>query len=100
MRREFKNYYGLKRYLTFVAQNNKHNINFDNYNGLEMIYNYLHQHEDKVSYNFKNKTLSWASADPSIATVSSDGKITGVKPGNTTITVSTTDGSISADSVL
>lgn len=41
----------------------------------------------------KNKTLSWASADPSIATVSSDGKITGVKPGNTTITVSTTDGS-------
>ena len=40
----------------------------------------------------KNKTLSWSSADPSIATVS-DGKITGVKPGNTTITVSTTDGS-------
>ena len=52
MRREFKNYYGLKRYLTVVAQNNKHNINFDNYNGLEMIYNYLHQHKDKISYNF------------------------------------------------
>ena len=41
----------------------------------------------------KNKTLSWSSADPSIASVSSEGKITGVKPGNTTITVSTTDGS-------
>ena len=52
MRREFKNYYGLKRYLTVVAQNNNHNINFDNYNGLEMIYNYLHQHKDKISYNF------------------------------------------------
>lgn len=41
----------------------------------------------------KNKTLSWSSADPSIASVSSEGKVTGVKPGNTTITVSTTDGS-------
>lgn len=41
----------------------------------------------------KNKTLSWTSADSSIASVSSEGKITGVKPGNTTITVSTTDGS-------
>lgn len=41
----------------------------------------------------KNKTLSWASADPSIASVSTEGKVTGVKPGNTTITVSTTDGS-------
>ena len=41
----------------------------------------------------KNKTLSWSSADPSIASVSTEGKVTGVKPGNTTITVSTTDGS-------
>ena len=40
----------------------------------------------------KNKTLSWTSADSSIASVSSEGKITGVKPGTTTITVSTTDG--------
>ena len=52
MRREFKNYYGLKRYLTVVAQNNNHDINFDNYGGFEMIYNYLHQYEDKISYNF------------------------------------------------
>lgn len=41
----------------------------------------------------KNKTLSWTSADSSIASVSSEGKITGVKPGTTTVTVSTTDGS-------
>ena len=27
-------------------------INFDNYGGFEMIYNYLHQYEDKISYNF------------------------------------------------
>lgn len=41
----------------------------------------------------KNKTLSWISSDSSIASVSPEGKITGVKPGTATITVSTTDGS-------
>ena len=52
MRREFNNYYGLKRYLTVVAQNNNHNINFDTYDGLKTIYDYLHLHKDKISYNF------------------------------------------------
>lgn len=41
----------------------------------------------------KNKTLSWTPKDPSIASATADGKITGIKPGETTITVSTTDGS-------
>lgn len=41
----------------------------------------------------KNKTISWVSDKPSIASVTSDGKITGVKPGTTTITAWTTDGS-------
>ena len=41
----------------------------------------------------KNKTISWSSANSSIASVSSGGKITGIKPGTTTITASTTDGS-------
>lgn len=41
----------------------------------------------------KNKTISWSSANSSIASVSSEGKITGVRPGSTTITASTTDGS-------
>lgn len=41
----------------------------------------------------KNKTISWSSANSSIASVSSEGKITGIKPGTTTITASTTDGS-------
>lgn len=52
MRNKFKNYYGLKRYLSVVAKNNNHDINFDNYSGLESIYNYLNLHHDKVSYNF------------------------------------------------
>lgn len=41
----------------------------------------------------KNKTISWSSANSFIASVSSEGKITGIKPGTTTITASTTDGS-------
>ena len=52
MKNKFKNYYGLKRYLSVVAKNNNHDINFDNYSGLESIYNYLNLHRDKVSYNF------------------------------------------------
>ncbi|GFI29788.1 hypothetical protein IMSAGC013_01175 [Lachnospiraceae bacterium] len=52
MRNKFKNYYGLKCYLSVVSKNNNHDIDFDNYSGLESIYNYLNLHHDKVSYNF------------------------------------------------
>lgn len=52
MQDKFKNYYCLKKYLTVVANNNHHNINLDNYDGLENIYNYLIIHRDKISYNF------------------------------------------------
>ena len=52
MKNKFKNYYGLKRYLSVVAKNNNYDINFDNYSGLESIYNYLNLNRDKVSYNF------------------------------------------------
>lgn len=38
-------------------------------------------------------TLQWESADPEVATVDEEGKITGVELGTTTITVKTTDGS-------
>ena len=41
----------------------------------------------------KNKSLSWTPKDASVVSVTSDGKITGLKPGSTTIVVSTTDGS-------
>lgn len=43
--------------------------------------------------NATNKTLEYASADPSVATVSRDGLISAVNNGETTVTVSTTDGS-------
>ncbi len=52
MRNKFKNYYGLKCYLSVVAKNNNHDIDFDSYSGLESVYNYLNLHHDKVSYNF------------------------------------------------
>lgn len=52
MRNKFTNYYGLKCYLSVVAKNNNHDIDFNNYAGLETIYNYLNLHRDKISYNF------------------------------------------------
>ena len=45
--------------------------------------------------NASNKSVSWKSDDPSVATVSG-GKITAVAPGMTTITVTTSDGSKTA----
>lgn len=43
--------------------------------------------------NATNKALSWRSDDNTIATVDNSGKVTAVKKGNTTITVTTEDGS-------
>jgi Leucine-rich repeat (LRR) protein len=45
--------------------------------------------------NASNKSVSWKSDDPSVVTVS-EGKITAVAPGMTTITVTTSDGSKTA----
>ena len=42
--------------------------------------------------NASNKDVSWASSDANIATVSKDGEVTGIKPGSTTVTVTTIDG--------
>lgn len=42
-----------------------------------------------------NKSVSWSSNDTSIATVNSDGVVTGVNPGTTTITARTADGGFS-----
>jgi Bacterial surface proteins containing Ig-like domains len=42
------------------------------------------------------KTLSWASGDASVATVSSAGLVTGIKQGSATITATTKDGGFSA----
>lgn len=40
----------------------------------------------------ENKSVTWSSANTAIATVSSDGKVTAIAPGSTTITVKTVDG--------
>lgn len=44
--------------------------------------------------NSTEKTFTWKSKYPSIATVSSSGKIVGVKPGSTVITVKTKSGAV------
>ncbi|MET3290435.1 UNVERIFIED_CONTAM: uncharacterized protein YjdB/alpha-tubulin suppressor-like RCC1 family protein [Brevibacillus sp. OAP136] len=43
-----------------------------------------------------NKNVSWASADPKIVTVDTNGKITGIKVGTTTVTVTTEEGNFTA----
>lgn len=43
--------------------------------------------------NATNKTISWSSSNPSVATVSSTGLVTPIAPGAATITATTTDGS-------
>ena len=46
--------------------------------------------------NATNKAVSWKSSDAAIATVDNSGKVTAVKAGSATITVTTTDGSKTA----
>lgn len=43
-----------------------------------------------------NKKVTWTSSDPSVATVSSAGKVTGIKAGTSTITATTVDGGYTA----
>ena len=47
--------------------------------------------------NATNKKVSWTSSDNTIATVDATGKVTGVAPGEATITVTTEDGGFHAD---
>ena len=42
--------------------------------------------------NATNKSVTWSSSNTSVATVSSNGLVTAVSPGTTTITVRTEDG--------
>lgn len=51
---------------------------------------------DILPTNATNKTIEWSSSEPSVATVSSKGLVTGISPGTTTITAAAADGEISA----
>lgn len=50
--------------------------------------------------NATTKTVSWSSSTPSVATVNSSGLVTGVSAGTATITVTTVDGSKTANCVV
>jgi fibronectin type 3 domain-containing protein len=50
--------------------------------------------------NATNKTVSWTSSKPEIATVNSNGMVTGISPGTALITAKTQDGSFSASSSI
>jgi beta-glucanase (GH16 family) len=45
-----------------------------------------------VPSNATNKQVTWAVANPSIASVNQDGKVTAIAPGTTTVTATTVDG--------
>ena len=47
-----------------------------------------------------NKTVTWSSSDETVATVDSTGKVTGLKDGTATITVTTADGSFTASCLV
>ena len=50
--------------------------------------------------NAINKAVTWSSSTPAKATVASNGRVTGVATGSSTITVTTTDGSFTASCVV
>lgn len=50
--------------------------------------------------NVTNKTVAWESSDTTVATVDNNGKVTAVKKGTATITVTTEDGSFTDNCVV
>lgn len=50
--------------------------------------------------NATNKTITWTSSSPAIATVSATGVVTGVAPGSVTITATTQNGGFKASAML
>ncbi|OHF14641.1 DNA-binding protein [Lacticaseibacillus rhamnosus] len=50
--------------------------------------------------NAVNKQVTFKTSDPTVATVSSDGTVTGVKVGSATVTVTTNDGGKTATATV
>jgi len=55
------------------------------------------EEEAQITAEVGEFTASWSSADPSIATVDAEGKITGIAPGTTTVTATCRDVSVSCE---
>ena len=47
--------------------------------------------------NAMDKSVTWSSSDPTVASISETGKLTALKKGETTVTVTTTDGEFTAE---
>ncbi|MGN0150501.1 MAG: Ig-like domain-containing protein [Clostridia bacterium] len=47
-----------------------------------------------------DKSVTWTSADPAVASVSSDGTVTGLSYGKTTVTATTNDGGLTASCIV
>ncbi len=56
--------------------------------------------EDVQPSNATNKGVTWASSNPSVATVNSTGLVTGIAAGSATITVTTLNGGFTANSAV
>lgn len=50
--------------------------------------------------NATDKSVTWTSADPAVASVSSDGTVTGLSYGKTTVTATTNDGGFTASCIV
>lgn len=62
---------------------------------------FVHQFTATVSpANATNQAVSWSSSNPAVATVSSDGLVTGISEGSVTITVTTQDGNMASSSTV
>ena len=76
-------------------QKNGANITNDNINiGVDTTYTAV-----ITPNNATYKTVKWTSSDTTVATVTSNGKVTGLKAGNATITVTAQDGSNVSNSI-
>ncbi|MBR4353150.1 MAG: Ig-like domain-containing protein [Bacteroidales bacterium] len=50
--------------------------------------------------NYTNKSVTWSSSDPAVATVNESGEVTAVSVGSATITVTTVEGGLTATSTV